>query len=94
MNKNQKEEVPLFNENGRFPANIILDDDVIIYNEKKDVSKYFYCPKASKKDRDEGLEEFEEGNQANLGISKICSKCGISQRHAYEEENLGKCDHE
>ena len=32
------------------------------YNDSGSASRYFYCAKASKKDRDEGLEEFEESN--------------------------------
>lgn len=45
------------NTNGRFPANTILDTQ-----EGEEWRRYFYCAKASKKDRDEGLEEFEEKN--------------------------------
>lgn len=41
--------------NGRFPANTILDTQ-----EGEEWRRYFYCAKASKKDRDEGLEEFEK----------------------------------
>lgn len=40
---------------GRFPANTILDTQ-----EGEEWRRYFYCAKASKKDRDEGLEEFEK----------------------------------
>ena len=40
---------------GRFPANTILDTQ-----EGEGWRRYFYCAKASKKDRDEGLEEFEK----------------------------------
>lgn len=32
------------------------------YNDNGSAARYFYCAKASKKDRDEGLEEFEEKN--------------------------------
>jgi len=32
------------------------------YNDSGSASRYFYCAKASKKDRDEGLDEFEESN--------------------------------
>ena len=32
----------------------------VIYNDSGSASRYFYCAKASKKDRDEGLDEFEE----------------------------------
>jgi site-specific DNA-methyltransferase (adenine-specific) len=37
---------------GRFPANTILDNQ-----DGEEWRRYFYCAKASKKDRDEGLEE-------------------------------------
>lgn len=40
---------------GRFPANTILDTQ-----EGEEWRRYFYCAKASKKDRDEGLDEFEK----------------------------------
>ena len=40
---------------GRFPANTILDTQ-----EGEDWRRYFYCAKASKKDRDEGLEEYND----------------------------------
>jgi site-specific DNA-methyltransferase (adenine-specific) len=38
---------------GRFPANTILDTQ-----DGEEWRRYFYCAKASKNDRDEGLEEF------------------------------------
>lgn len=55
---------------GRFPANVILTYDETDYEEvcggmptsdtpNGSASRYFYCAKASKKDRDEGLELFE-----------------------------------
>ena len=43
--------------NGRFPANTILTYDETPSDERL---RYFYCAKANKKDRDEGLDEFEE----------------------------------
>ena len=57
------------NELGRFPANVILTYDETDFeevcggmpNEKgNSASRYFYCAKASKKDRDEGLDGFQE----------------------------------
>lgn len=62
---------------GRFPANTILTYDQITFdevcgafpntkstpnNDSGSASRYFYCAKASKKDRDEGLIGFEEKN--------------------------------
>jgi site-specific DNA-methyltransferase (adenine-specific) len=46
---------------GRFPANTILDTQ-----EGEEWRRYFYCAKASKKDRDEGLEEYEEKTSGQL----------------------------
>ena len=51
-----KEDVE-YNVNGRFPANTILTYDETPSDERL---RYFYCAKASKRDRDEGLEEFED----------------------------------
>lgn len=36
------------------------------YNDSGSASRYFYCAKASKKDRDEGLEEFEEKKTGSM----------------------------
>jgi len=52
------------------------------FNDKGGASRFFYCPKASKKDRDEGLDGFEEkqvfGDEGNtyqgLSDSKLPSK--------------------
>ena len=47
---------------GRFPANVITDgsEEVGEGMEQEKAMRYFYCAKASTKDRDEGLENFEE----------------------------------
>lgn len=53
---------------GRFPANIILDNP-----DGEEWRRYFYCAKASKKDRDEGLDEFKEKSvyeRTNVGEGK------------------------
>ncbi len=56
--------------NGRFPANIITDGSKEVASgmpTENDVSvmRYFYCAKASKKDRDGGLDMFEEKQTAD-----------------------------
>ena len=48
---------------GRFPANTILDSQ-----DGEEWRRYFYCAKASKKDRDEGLDEF---NQEKVNDGRI-----------------------
>ena len=51
------------------------------YNDNGSACRYFYNAKATKKDRDEGLEEFEEtiGHSKGNGLDRICEYCGVSQ---------------
>lgn len=52
---------------------------VIGYNGNGSASRYFYCAKASKKDRDEGLDDLEDKKrfqQGNYSQSPVCSVCG------------------
>ena len=66
------ERIELKDHEGRFPSNVILTYDETDFDEvcggmpKNDngdsSSRYFYCAKASKKDRDEGLDMFEDRN--------------------------------
>lgn len=59
--KKSKFQVIKKNELGRFPANIVHDgSDEVISDMLNGASRYFYSAKASKKDRDEGLDTFEE----------------------------------
>ena len=63
---------------GRFPANIIFDEEAgKILDEQSEggASRFFYCPKTSKRDRNEGLDEFEDkqtqGMRANAGPALV-----------------------
>jgi DNA modification methylase len=74
--KRAKNGCSLFFGNSRYNGN------TTIYKENSgSASRYFYCAKASKKDRDEGLENFiattdkAKGN----GLDRICEFCGVSQ---------------
>lgn len=65
---------------GRFPANIMFDEEAgKILGEQ---SRFFYCPKVSKKERNMGLETFEEkqrSGQSDNGLyssSPYCKDCG------------------
>lgn len=61
---------------GRWPANFIHD------GLEEEWSKFFYCPKASKKDRNEGCEELEEkqtiggGGTNDPNNDDVCGKYG------------------
>src|SRR5690606_3789954 len=50
------------NERGRFPANVILDEEAgkLLDEQHKGASRFFYCAKASKKERNMGLEDMPE----------------------------------
>ena len=45
-----------YNPTGRFPANIIFDEEAgkLLDGQYEGASRFFYCPKSSKKDRNEG----------------------------------------
>lgn len=63
-----------FTDQGRWPANFIHDG----LNE--DWARFFYCAKASKKDRNEGLDDLagkEVGTKGN-GLARTCATCGAS----------------
>ena len=49
------------NEAGRFPANVIFDEEAgrMLDEQHKGASRFFYCAKASKKERNMGLEDVE-----------------------------------
>ena len=74
---------------GRFPSNAILTYDETDYNEVcgnlpyengESAARYFYCAKASKRDRDEGLEQFETRKTGELqGGRKEVSAGSIMQ---------------
>jgi site-specific DNA-methyltransferase (adenine-specific) len=109
-----------YNEQGRFPANIIFDEEAGQLldeqsgptsqghwaktkttgfgefgngkseykgvgpkdknKEKGGASRFFYCAKAGKKDRNEGLDNFtpKTDRQKGHGIDRICGICGVS----------------
>lgn len=47
---------------GRWPANVILDEEAgaVLDEQSSGVSRFFYCAKASKKERNEGLDELPD----------------------------------
>ena len=70
------------NKLGRFPSNVIFDQDASEQlNEQADASKFFYCPKVSKKERDMGLEDFDDKaqrttNGGSRDFNARCANCG------------------
>ena len=63
------------------------------YKDDGSAARFFYCAKTSKKDRNEGLDDFEAksiGAKGN-GIRRVCATCGASSLEAHtcqcEEKN-------
>lgn len=52
-------------QSGRWPANLIHDGSEEVTGLLGEAARFFYCPKASKKDREEGLEGFQAIHRAN-----------------------------
>ena len=59
-------ENPVFNSNNCGFKTNIKNDSISSYGDNGSASRYFYCAKASKKDRDEGLDSFEEKQVGSL----------------------------
>ena len=65
---------------GRFPANLIHDGSDEVVDLLGEPARFFYCAKASKRDRNEGLDGFESqsiGAKGN-GLARICATCNAS----------------
>jgi site-specific DNA-methyltransferase (adenine-specific) len=68
------------------------------YDDKGGASRFFYCPKAAKSDRNEGLDHLEDKKrpgQSNTGLyssSPVCVDCGLTvngtNNHSNCEEGL------
>ena len=56
---NRSEFSPARSDTGRWPANLIHDGSEDASGLLGEAARFFYCPKASKRDRDEGLEDME-----------------------------------
>lgn len=71
---------------GRFPANVMHDGSQVVQDMFGDKSQYYYCAKASKKDRDEGLENFEE---KMMGMSGGAQSHGEGYSPSKTGEDIG-----
>jgi DNA modification methylase len=68
---------------GRWPANLILDEaagEMLDAQTSDGASRFFYCPKTSKAERNAGLEGFEKKQIAGKGngLARTCATCGAS----------------
>jgi site-specific DNA-methyltransferase (adenine-specific) len=74
---------------------IVNKVDGKFFSDKGGASRFFYCPKASKKDRDEGLDNFEEKAQrqssgGSRDFNARCANCG--KKFIGSPETICSCD--
>lgn len=78
---------------GRFPANIMFDEEAgKIFGEQ---SRFFYCPKVSKKERDMGLEDFDAKAQRTTigGTRDFNARCANCEKKFIGSPNsICSCD--
>ena len=70
---------PMPNQEGRFPANIILDEtaaELLDLQSVMSASRFFYVAKVSKKERNMGLDGFEE-KEVEHNRSMKCDNCNL-----------------
>jgi site-specific DNA-methyltransferase (adenine-specific) len=78
-----KHYVQMYKADGRWPANVIHDgsDEVVDgFPDNGSAARFFYCAKANKRDRNEGLDGFtgkQVGAKGN-GLARTCATCGAS----------------
>ena len=69
-------EIPTYKPGGRWPANLIHDGSDEATGLLDSAARFFYCPKASKSDRDEGLDGVARKSPAvESAHSVVCAKC-------------------
>lgn len=79
-----KTETGTGSENGRFPSNLIIEENDLNLSILQEKSKYFYSPKCQKKDRNEGLEEFEE---FEIGTYNFRNDCSLDGKKTKSKQN-------
>lgn len=86
--KNEENNLASPSQKGRFPANLIHDGSKEATKNMGDKSRYFYCAKASKKERNMGLEDFEE-----VDSEQSYGSIRQNRGNGYPESNTLKNNH-
>lgn len=62
-------------EKGRWPANVIFDEEagVLLDDQHENASRFFYCPKPNKKEKEKGLTELRANDRFR---TRQCTECG------------------
>lgn len=88
----QQESLRKLQELGRFPANFIHDGSNEVNELLGEFARFFYCAKASKRDRNEGLDEFEIKPSTEL-VNRKEGSVGINNPRADAGRTSGSANH-
>jgi DNA modification methylase len=78
---------------GRWPANVIHDGDpYVVELFPNDAARFFYCAKTSKRDRNEGLDEFEIKSAAEM-VDRVVDSDGMKSPRAGAGRTSGSQNH-
>jgi len=81
---------------GRWPANVILDEEAgaMLDEQKEGASRFFYCPKASRAERNQGCEDLEAAPKyRDFGLKNRIEGGEITNKRTNEEARLTKNNH-
>ena len=81
-----------YNPTGRWPANFIHDGSEEVTDLLGSAARFFYCPKASKRDRDEGCEGIDE-KSAGECINRVEGSAGMESPRAGAGRTSGSHNH-
>lgn len=82
---------------GRWPANVLLDEtagELINTQIGRDVAKYFYCEKASKRERNAGLEGMPEEQVSHMITGSGKPSGSVQERSAEGQPNRFTASHQ
>lgn len=74
---------------GRWPANLIHDGSEEVTERMGEPARFFYCAKASKRDRDDGLEGFATRHGASI-TGRTIGSAGIEMANGKQNPYAGK----
>ena len=77
---------------GRWPANVIHDGSDEALHYFGEPARFFYCAKTSKRDRNEGLEDFEAVDSAEM-VDRVAGSAGMNSPRAGAGRTSGAKNH-
>jgi len=81
---------------GRWPANIIFDDEAgaELDQQSEGASRFFYCPKASRAERDAGLDDISVASKRVTDYAHQVRECTTCGSRSNRNGRWPDCDHD